>query len=232
MFSIANCLTASNLFFGCLGIVSLFRGDYQYTVVFSICAALADLLDGWIARLLNQQSELGQELDSLADVVSFGVLPSCIAYQIMNGIDLDFGLPYIAFLLAVMAAFRLARFNLKASSKPSPYFQGVPVPMMGIFFTGFLSVYFQETTISYFEFIVLASVLLFSFLMISHFPIVKLMINKKWMQDHWLLLLLCFLGACLYPFIGFLCLNVIVLLWILYSFFQNKNRNHEISSKN
>ena len=65
MFSIANCLTASNLFFGCLGIVSLFRGDYQYTVVFSICAALADLLDGWIARLLNQQSELGQELDSL-----------------------------------------------------------------------------------------------------------------------------------------------------------------------
>ena len=102
MFSIANCLTASNLIFGCLGIVYLFQTDYQMTIIFSFLAAIADLLDGFVARLLNQQSELGKELDSLADIVSFGVLPACIAHKMMLHFNLHFGISLIAFLLAPM----------------------------------------------------------------------------------------------------------------------------------
>ena len=217
MFSIANCLTASNLIFGCLGIVYLFQTDYQMTIIFSFLAAFADLLDGFVARLLNQQSELGKELDSLADIVSFGVLPACIAHKMMLHFNLHFGISLIAFLLAVMAAFRLARYNINAKDIPSPYFEGVPVPMMGIFFTG-LAYNFNDINFSpYFKIFILPLVLIFSVLMISKLSIIKLFLNGEWIKKNATLVILILACMGLYPFIGLMCISAAVLVWIIYS---------------
>ena len=124
---IPNLLTLFNLLIGVLGIINVFEGNYQNTFYFIIIAGIFDFFDGFIAKLLNNTSLYGKELDSLADMVSFGVLPGLFLYKwtyLMP--DNFYWLSYSATTIPVFAALRLAKFNLNSAQTDS--FIGLPTP--------------------------------------------------------------------------------------------------------
>lgn len=166
---IPNIITLLNLLFGCLAIVSCFQfgtvasisdtGDMLIEIpeklfmasLFIGIAAVVDFFDGFVARLLKVSSEMGKQLDSLADVVSFGVAPACIVYQFLrlalandvNALSTSNWLFVPAFLIPMAGAYRLARFNLDQTQ--STYFKGVPIPMIGLLTAAFPLIYWQPS---------------------------------------------------------------------------------------
>lgn len=141
---IPNLLTLINLIFGMVGILLAFDGKLHLAGIMVFVAAVFDFFDGFAARLLNAQSDLGKELDSLADMVAFGVLPGVIVYQFINGflgiyftsfLERPLNLHVIsllAFLLTAASAYRLAKFNI--DTRQSTNFIGLPTPAMAMFF--------------------------------------------------------------------------------------------------
>ncbi|MGY8953295.1 MAG: CDP-diacylglycerol--serine O-phosphatidyltransferase, partial [Flavobacteriales bacterium] len=141
---IPNLLTLINLIFGMVGIVLAFDGKLHLAGIMVFVAAVFDFFDGFAARLLNAQSDLGKELDSLADMVTFGVLPGVIVYQVVNGLSGIYFTSFLerplnlhvisllAFLLTAASAYRLAKFNI--DTRQSTNFIGLPTPAMAMFF--------------------------------------------------------------------------------------------------
>ncbi len=124
---IPNAVTCLNLFSGCLGIVFAFEGKLEWASYSVLIAAIFDFLDGMLARILNAYSNIGKDLDSLADVVSFGVLPSVIIYHLFLGSSSpSTWLNYSAFLIAIFSALRLAKFN--NDIRQTENFIGLPTP--------------------------------------------------------------------------------------------------------
>lgn len=121
---IPNTITSMNLLCGVLGVIASLDGRLELGFVLMICAAVFDFCDGLAARLLKAYSEIGKELDSLADDVSFGVLPAVMLYQI-SGTEITV-LKYLPLLLAAFSALRLAKFNLDERQHDS--FIGLPTP--------------------------------------------------------------------------------------------------------
>ncbi len=158
MKQIPNIFTLINLFFGCIAIVFILNNNaidlafpaneqlvvmrpplnWWYASLFIALAAVVDFFDGFVARFLDATSELGKQLDSLADVVSFGVAPSMILYQMLrmscmqssNALDVNALWLIPAFVLACAGAYRLGRFNI--STDQTKYFTGVPIPAVGV----------------------------------------------------------------------------------------------------
>lgn len=128
---IPNILTLANLVSGCIGIVLAFSGYLDIAAYLIWLAAIFDFFDGFAARLLNVKSSIGKELDSLADMVSFGVLPSVIMYILINERTSNMYIPYIAFSLAIFSALRLAKFNIDDRQVDS--FIGLPTPANAFF---------------------------------------------------------------------------------------------------
>jgi CDP-diacylglycerol--serine O-phosphatidyltransferase len=121
--------TGANLLFGVLAIAAVFNHNFEMSVVFIILAAVLDRFDGLLARRYNASSAFGRELDSLADLVSFGVAPSAMLYGTMTEKWSYAGLACFAF-FTLCGAFRLARYNISASGGTS-HFQGVPITIGG-----------------------------------------------------------------------------------------------------
>jgi len=124
---IPNLLTIFNLLIGVLGIINVFDGNYQNTLYFIMLAGICDFFDGFTAKLLNNMSLFGKELDSLADMVTFGVLPGLFLYKwtylMPNNLH---WLTYSAAAIPIFAALRLAKFNLDSTQTDS--FIGLPTP--------------------------------------------------------------------------------------------------------
>jgi len=165
--SISNILTFGNLIFGLLSLVMTFQANYKLSVIFILLAALMDRYDGQVARFLQVSSELGKELDSLADLVSFGVAPSMLIFNLYDFISLGY-LAYVCFLVfPVAGAYRLARYN---SSKFDNVYTGIPITMAGML----VALYALLTLNSPHNF-PLTIIIMFSlsYLMISKFQIKK-----------------------------------------------------------
>lgn len=137
---IPNIITLAALCFGCLALITIMEGDLRQASIFILTALFLDLLDGFAARLLKAGSELGKQLDSLADIVSFGVAPCLLMYSYLNRvIDLwlpeshlvVYLLPYLAFIIVICTALRLAKFNI---TDQSASFSGIPSPLSAILF--------------------------------------------------------------------------------------------------
>ena len=142
--NIPNAITSLNLFFGCMAcIAALSNGclvaPYIIAINYIALSAVADFLDGLVARWLHAVSAIGKELDSLADLVSFGLAPALILYSKMDQYD-DL-LALFALLLPVFGALRLARFNVDTNQATT--FTGLPIPANAIFWIGFTDWYYQ-----------------------------------------------------------------------------------------
>ncbi len=162
---IPNTLTAINLVFGMLAIMATIKGDYWNAGLLILIAMVADGIDGRVARALNAGSEFGKELDSLCDLVSFGVAPAILAYVFYLQ---EFGTAgsLIAIAFAVCGALRLARFNVNTSVVKG-YFMGLPIPAGGCVVATFVMIGVKPT-----GWIFPAMVAIFAYLMVStvHYP--------------------------------------------------------------
>ena len=157
---IPNLVTMLNLVFGMFSIVATLEGRYECAVWCIILAMIADGMDGRVARYLKETSELGKELDSLCDLVSFGVAPAILAYSFQLH---EYGFVGIlaAVFFAACGAFRLARFNVNTGVVKG-YFMGVPIPAGGCVLAAFI---YMGIHLEAWMFIAL--VLLFGYLMVS-----------------------------------------------------------------
>ena len=132
---IPNLITLLNLFLGCIVVLLLIENNLEvkYIFIFSAMCLVLDYLDGFIARKLDLKSDIGLQLDSLADLVSFGLVPGILMYNMFNAAPSSFFesisysfLPFTGFFITLCSAYRLARFNTRKSS--SDYFLGLPTP--------------------------------------------------------------------------------------------------------
>lgn len=129
---VPSAFTLGNLFFGFWAIVSAYRGNFTWAAWFIVFAGVLDMLDGRVARLSNTGSRFGAELDSLVDVISFGVAPALLMYFLEFQGTGKFGW-ILCYLYVVAAALRLARYNVLASSSPpGGWFTGIPSPAAGM----------------------------------------------------------------------------------------------------
>jgi CDP-diacylglycerol--serine O-phosphatidyltransferase len=207
---IPNLITLLNLFFGCMAIMSAFQagamasieetGDMIveipepifYASLYIGLAGLMDFFDGFAARLLKVSSDMGKQLDSLADVVSFGVAPAFIVLQFLrlalandvNALAQPSAWLLPAFVIPMAGAYRLARFNI--DTEQTTYFKGVPIPMIGILTAAFPLIYWQSQSTVFSKLILnpifwYVYILLVSFLMVMRRPMLALkgLGNKK-----------------------------------------------------
>lgn len=202
MKQIPNLFTLLNLFFGCLAIVFALQTDsviiyvndeftgssfnipekLTWAAVFIGFAAIIDFLDGFVARLLKATSAMGKQLDSLADVVSFGVAPATILYQFLrfsfareeNGLEVSMIWLMPAFILSCAAAYRLAKFNLDETQ--SYNFKGLPTPAVGMLVASFpLILHYNAAPFGIGDlltnkWVVYGLVIVLSYLMVSNIP--------------------------------------------------------------
>ena len=147
--NIPNTITCLNLGAGCLAIIAASSGvepfwglkGYQWAFLFIAMGALADFFDGFAARLLHAYSNLGKELDSLCDLVTFGVAPAIILFYVFGAMSPDCWLRWTVFLIPVCGALRLARFNI--DTRQETVFIGLPIPANAIFWIGYASLIAQ-----------------------------------------------------------------------------------------
>ena len=199
--NLANAFTLGNLFSGCVGIVHLLSGDYQTTAICIIISLVLDFFDGFIARAMNSSSNLGGQLDSLADMVSFGFLPGITIYVALEHLTLS-GLPafipwikYLGFIITLFSCLRLAIFNLDDDQKY--YFKGLNTPsntilIFGLYYTFF--VFGQKSSESskilrlifeYSDLILISITLLSSWLLISPIKMIAMKFKSKQLRDNY-----------------------------------------------
>ena len=182
---IPNTLTSCNLISGCIAIVFALSANYTMALTFIVVGAFFDFFDGMSARLLGVSSPIGKELDSLADVVTFGVAPSSMIYTLLFTLDksgwnetLASAVPYVAFVMAAFSAIRLAKFNLDERQTTS--FIGLPTPANALFW-GALIVGGEDMLVAQSHVILLLIVLVFisSWLLVAEIPMFALKF-KHW----------------------------------------------------
>jgi CDP-diacylglycerol---serine O-phosphatidyltransferase len=237
---IPNTLTAFNLVCGLISLTMTFKGNYVYASLFIFIAAVFDFLDGNAARWLKAHSELGKQLDSLADVVSFGVAPGLMIFQLIsaqctgscNVFERMHITPYFAMLIPVCSALRLAKFNIDLRQEVN--FIGVPTPANAIFFAsiplvlyvqpGLFSLIHLDFLVSFFSNTRILTILavFFSYLLISDFKIFSMKFkNLAWSGNQ---LRYVFLISSIILFVLFFlsAIPIIIALYVLISiFFQS-----------
>ena len=225
---IPNTITCGNLVSGCLSILFVASGMPVKAAIMIFVAGLFDFLDGFAARMLHAHSPIGADLDSLSDVVSFGVAPGFIMYWLMShaqhpeimlfGLDLS---PCIAFLLPVFSAIRLAKFNIDDTQKTS--FRGIPAPGMAIFIASLPLALSQighltDGALGYWA--CLGITIIFSFMMVSNFRFFSFkMKSAKWKGNEirWIFLIIAVVGFAVFRFVALpFALLFYVLLSVLF----------------
>ncbi len=165
---IPNLFTAMNLFCGFLSIITTSQLEYDYAAWLIVIAAIFDALDGMVARLTNSSSELGVELDSLSDIVSFGAAPAFLIYKTFLYSFNSFGV-IVSSLLLIAGGFRLARFNVQLIGFEKSFFKGLPIPSSAITIASFILIYYKNGNgfDAPYSMMVIPLVVLLSFLMVS-----------------------------------------------------------------
>ena len=214
--NVPNAITSLNLFFGCMACImaltpSCFVATYRLAFLFIALSAVADFLDGLVARLLHAVSAIGKELDSLADLVSFGLAPALILYSMMNRED-DL-LAVFALLLPVFGALRLARFNVDTNQATT--FTGLPIPANAIFWIGFTDWYDPHTCPMW---IVLTLIVVLSLLMVCPLRMFSLkMHNLSSIKQNWAQYLQIVVTVAAVIALGLPGLTVAIALYVLLS---------------
>ena len=229
---IPNTLTCCNLLSGCLSVLFATSGKPIAAAIMIFVAGLFDFLDGFAARLLHAHSPIGADLDSLSDVVSFGVAPGFIMYGLMQhspdlipiAIKGFYVLPCLAFMLPVFSAIRLAKFNIDDTQKTS--FRGIPAPGMAIFVASLPLALSQmghltDGTLGFWSCLLIVTI--FSGLMVSnHMRFFSFkMKSAKWKGNEvrWIFLILAVVGFAAFRLVA---LPFVMVLYILLSVFFAK----------
>ena len=258
MKQIPNLFTLLNLVFGCLAIIFTLQNGIMITAdaegtellyipekiwfasLFIGLAAVVDFLDGFVARFFNASSAMGKQLDSLADLVSFGVAPGMIIYQFLRlsfaqqeqGLDVSILWLTPALILPVAAAWRLARFNLDETQSYS--FKGMPVPAAGLFVASFPLIYWnvdQDTIRNLLlnKWFLYGVVLVLSWLMVSTLPLMAMKFKDYSIKNNlpkYLLVVVAIISAIIFKW---LAIPAVILFYVILSLLF-KPKQHDVYS--
>jgi len=226
-----NLITLLNLACGTVAIVLVLEGQWRWAVYLVLAAAVFDFLDGFAARMLKANSETGKQLDSLADMVSFGVLPAVFIYTIFKNLFLnqpaDAGKFYAqlqwvvlvsVLLVPAFSAIRLARFNSKEDQ--GTFFYGLPTPAHALFWTGIFWQFMQSGTLFGTPmnlFFMWAIMLIMAFHMILPIPMYSLKFEHMRLRGNLIRYFLLVLGVVILVCLGWGGLSLVILVYILLS---------------
>ncbi|MDA9616958.1 CDP-alcohol phosphatidyltransferase family protein [Flavobacteriaceae bacterium] len=221
---IPNFLTLSNLFFGCVAVVYGVMGDLEKLALFVSLGIICDFFDGFFARLLKVDSKLGVQLDSLSDLVTFGLTSSIVMLNLIGSssfvIDNSSNfiislLPVSAFLITIASSYRLAKFNLISVSETN--FSGLPTPANAILIV-FLPQFIERFQLElFFENIVVLMILVLisSYLLISNHKMFSLKISNLKLSQNKAIYILFFSSLILLIYFGLASFTLIIILYIV-----------------
>lgn len=213
-----NFITLCNLFCGCIGIIIVLEGHITYAAYLIWLAALLDFFDGFAARLLNAFSPIGKELDSLADMVTFGVLPSIIIYTLLEERMPNSYWPWVAFTIAAFSALRLAKFNI--DTRQSDSFIGLPTPANALFISALPFVIVGNSFMAPFvdnAVVLIVITLLFSYLMVAEIKLLALKFKNRSWQDNKTRFVFMGISALLILFFQVQGIPLVIVLYLLLS---------------
>jgi CDP-diacylglycerol--serine O-phosphatidyltransferase len=219
---VPNIITLLNLFCGCIALVSIAKGDFYGGFIFVCLGIFLDFFDGFFARLFKVSSPLGLQLDSLADMVTSGVVPGYVMYSMFAMMTDNVYVPYIGFVITLGACFRLANFNIDERQTDS--FIGLPTPANALFFLSLPLIPKSMLVIELFTnlwFLIVIS-LLSAYIMNAEIPLFSLKIKKLNFKDNMLPMVFLFLSVLLLLFFQFSGIPLVILMYILLSIINNK----------
>ncbi len=212
---IPNFLTCLNLIVGVLGCISIVKGDLWNAIYFVILAAIFDFFDGFAARMLHVKSDIGKELDSLADMISFGLLPALYMQGAIGQSTLTpITLSYIGILIAPFSAIRLAKFNL--DTRQTEQFIGLPTPANAIMITSLTFIPFQLD-----GWWLIALTLISCALLVSNIPMLALKFSSFGFRKNMMKYILMLISALLIVIFGWKGLVYVIPTYIILSIVGN-----------
>ncbi|EAQ41542.1 MULTISPECIES: CDP-alcohol phosphatidyltransferase family protein [unclassified Polaribacter] len=230
---IPNLITLGNLLCGTIATIYAVSGDFSYAALFVVLGIVLDFFDGFVARLLKVSGELGKQLDSLADMVTSGVVPGVIMFKLIelnffgetefyNDSFLDVAL--IGLLLTLAACYRLANFNLDTRQTDS--FIGLPTPAMCLFVISLPLIYensnidFVNNLIGSNYFLIIVTCTL-SYLMNAEIPLFSLKLKSFSVQKNWFVYLFLIISLLFIIFLNYISIPIIIILYVLLSILKN-----------
>lgn len=242
---IPNSITILNLLCGVMACITALDGNPQVAAIYIAAGAIFDLLDGMVARALGVTSPIGKQLDSLADMVTFGVAPALIARELIIGliylesgdvvqVGFDQVLPFMSFFLVICSALRLAKFNIDEDQKID--FKGLPTPANALFWLsiplGVEMAHVPEGPLTFLmnPYVLAALCIVFGLLLVSRISL----FSMKWVKEdkvrqRWQsALIIC--AVLLFAFLQAGAIPLIIALYLLLSIIRNSLQKHEIQS--
>ncbi|WP_027374699.1 MULTISPECIES: CDP-alcohol phosphatidyltransferase family protein [Chryseobacterium] len=223
--NLANALTLANLFAGCIGAIHLISGDYQTTAICLILSAVFDFFDGFVARALRSNSNLGLQLDSLADMVSFGLIPGLTMYKALDpfgaelmGLHLPFEVKYLGLIATSFSCLRLAIFNLDEEQRY--YFKGLNTPTNTVLLFGLYYAFKETGSFSFLfesEILLLLLTLITSFMLISPVKMIAMKFKSKALKDNYPKIALLLGGIAILAIFKLVGIPLLVIYYILIS---------------
>lgn len=240
--NLANAITLGNLFSGCVGAIHIISGDYQTTAICIIFSLILDFFDGFVARALKANSNLGVQLDSLADMVSFGLVPGLTIVVALTGIDLrdpletinyasilasnNLWVPYLGLFITLFSCLRLAIFNLDEDQKY--YFKGLNTPSNTILIFG---LYYANKEVGSFEFLfenqiyLIILTMISSWLLISPIKMIAMKFKSMKLKDNYPKLALLIGAIIILTVFKAVGIPIIIIYYILISIIFQKQLN-------
>jgi len=226
---IPNAFTLLNLFFGCVAVVLGLSGNLEYLLLFVVLGLVCDFLDGFFARLLKVNSTLGVQLDSLSDLVSFGMTSSVVMFLLIQKSELVLDntsnfisyLPYFAFLITIASSYRLAKFNLSLDQSS---FIGLPTPANAILivFIPFLFEQFNKTYYLENTYFLISIVIVSSYLLICNMKMFSFKLKSLKFNDNRLVFIFVSLSILLFIFFKVAAFPLTIILYLLFNLFRIK----------
>jgi CDP-diacylglycerol--serine O-phosphatidyltransferase len=239
---IPNTITLGNLFCGCLAIVSAFKGNLDWTAYFVGIALILDFFDGFAARMLKVSSAIGKDLDSLADMVTFGVVPGVVMYHLIyNSFNADYSgaiiqykldpssvseiVPYFGFIITIFSCIRLAKFN--NDTRQSDSFIGLPTPANAMVICSIpLIFHFQPHLQGVTAFLshlpsLMMLTLIMSYLLVAEIPLFALKFKSFGWKENKLVYSFLLASIAILLSFKFIGISLVVFLYILISIVNN-----------
>ena len=238
---IPNLLTLGNLFCGTVATIFAVQGEFTFAGLFVVIGILFDFFDGFAARLLNVSGELGKQLDSLADMVTSGVVPGIIMVNLLaeKNVITSFGekleiisfteihielLPFLGLLLTLGACYRLAKFNI--DTRQSNLFIGLPTPAMSLFVISLplileysdIEVVHQLISNNYFLIVI---TLLLTYLMNAEIPLFSLKFKDYTIKNNGVKYLFLLASLLMIVFLQYISIPLIIILYVILSILNN-----------
>jgi CDP-diacylglycerol--serine O-phosphatidyltransferase len=230
---IPNLLTLGNLLCGTIATIFAVEGNFTAAALFVIAGILFDFLDGFVARLLKVSGELGKQLDSLADMVTSGVVPGVIMFNMIHNNSFDtlnffddsfLEVALLGLLLTLGACYRLAKFNL--DTRQSDSFIGLPTPAMSLFVISLpliqqsSEIEFVQNLISNNYFLIIVTLLL-TYIMNAEIPLFSLKFKNYSFQKNWIIYVFLLFSLLLILLLNYLSIPIIIMLYVILSLVKN-----------